>query len=80
MEIVTVCIFEFQIKNVTKTLSFQKLFYYLKKLGLKDYFSQLFSHTFKQRIFKISSKSEKESLELSNTTLKEIKQIFKEES
>ena len=80
LEIETFGILEFKLKNVTKTLRLQKLFYYLKKLGLKDYFSQLFSHTFKQWIFKIASKSEKESLELSNTTLKEVEQIFKEES
>lgn len=80
LEIETFGILDFQLKNVTKTLRFQKLFYYLKKLGVKDYFSQLFSHTFKKRIFKIASKSEKESLELSNTTLKEVEKIFKEES
>ncbi len=67
-------------KNKTRALRFQKVFYFLKKIGLKDYFSLFFSSKFKQKVFKRLSKDKIESLILSDKTRKEVEQIFKEES
>jgi hypothetical protein len=66
--------------NETKQLRFQKLFYFLKQLGLKDYFSHLFSENFRQGIFRIVSTDKKPSINLLEETLDKITQIFNKES
>jgi hypothetical protein len=67
-------------KNLTRKPSFPKLFYLLKRLGLKDYFSKLFSSTFKQWISRKTSSTETFEMELSEATRKELTQIFSKES
>jgi hypothetical protein len=67
-------------RNVTRKLRSQKLFYLLKKMGLKDYFSRMFSDDFRQRLFKLLSKSNSKEPKLSEACLKELNQIFKKES
>lgn len=67
-------------KNKTKTLRFQKVFYLLKQLGLKDYISKLFSVNFRQWIFRRVSKNQSPSIELTAETKKELDRIFKNES
>lgn len=67
-------------KNETKTLRYQKIFYFFKKIGFKDYFSTLFSQKFRRRMFNLVSKRKVESLELSTKILNELGQIFKRES
>ncbi len=63
-------------KNKGRRLKFQKLFYYLKKMGLKDYFSKLLSYSFRQKLFKLLSTEKKEKLVLSPETQKELEIIF----
>ena len=72
--------FEVAQRNETKKVRFQKLFYILTKLGLKDYFSKFFGARFRQRIFGIISTNKKQSMNLSETTLRELKDIFSKES
>ncbi len=48
-------------KNKSRQIKFQKLFYLLKKLGLKDYFSMLFSQSMRQKIFHVVSTEKKDS-------------------
>lgn len=67
-------------KNESKSLKFQKVFYYLKKVGLKDYFSKIFSTKTKQRIFKIVSRKEKQPMYLSEEIRAQLNTIFKIES
>jgi len=67
-------------KNETKALRFQKLFFVLKKLGIKDYFSKIFSTKFRQRIFGMMSTTEKQSMNLSEATREELTTIFNTES
>ncbi|PKA84358.1 sulfotransferase family protein [Ulvibacter sp. MAR_2010_11] len=67
-------------KNTGKELRFQKLFYFLKKLGLKDYFSKIFSSNFRQFLFKIFSKRKAKNLELSSTIKTKLEDIFTKES
>ncbi len=66
-------------ENKTKTLRFQKLFYFLNRIGFKDYFSKLFGSSFKQRLFKLVSKDEITPLTLSNKTKQKIEEIFSKE-
>jgi hypothetical protein len=66
--------------NRTRKLRFKWLFYGLKKLGLKDYFSAIFSSGFKQKVFKMVSSSDKTSMKLSPETLSALDKIFKKES
>jgi len=66
--------------NTTRKLRLKWLLFILKKLGLKDYFSAIFSSSFKQKVFKMVSSSEKSSLELSQETITILEQIFKKES
>lgn len=67
-------------KNETKALRFQKLFFVLKKLGIKDYFSKIFSAKFRQRIFGMMSTSEKQPMNLSESIKEELTVIFNTES
>ncbi len=67
-------------KNEAKTLRFQKLFYLLKQLGLKDYFSRLLGTKFRQRLFRWFSSYKKNPIELSASTQKELEAIFNKES
>lgn len=67
-------------KNKSASLRFPKLFYFLKQLGLKDYFSWFFSIKFKQWLFRKLIKSEKNGLLLTHGTTSKLKIIFKKES
>jgi len=67
-------------KNVTRTLRFQKLFFFLRRLGLKDYFSKAVGHKTKQWLFQVSSKKASANIELSEPVLKDVNAIFKLES
>ncbi|MCZ6595864.1 MAG: sulfotransferase [Bacteroidetes bacterium] len=67
-------------QNVARRPLFPKLFYLLKRLGLKDYFSKIFSSTFKQWLFRITSSKEKFEIDLSEATRENLKQIFSTES
>jgi len=67
-------------KNISRTLKFQKLFFFLKRIGLKDFFSRAFGHKTKQWLFRVSSKKASAKIELSETVLKDVTEIFKLES
>lgn len=67
-------------KNKTRKLRFQKLFYILKKLGLKDYFSKLLSGSFRQKLFGMVSTESNDKMQLSPNTLEELNIIFRQES
>ena len=67
-------------KNVSRSLKFQKLFFFLKKLGLKDYFSKWFGPRTKQKLFRLSSKEAPSTVELSEDLKQKVQQIFKLES
>lgn len=66
--------------NPTRELRFKWGMYLLKKLGVKDYFSVIFSSKFKKRIFQLVSSSKKESMKLQPETLKALQEIFNKES
>ncbi|GAB5400297.1 MAG: hypothetical protein Aureis2KO_18820 [Aureisphaera sp.] len=72
--------YDIQDWNSTRTLKNQKLFYYLKKIGLKDYFSQLFGAKFKRTLFNLISRKGKDPMKLSEGTHKRILQLFKKHS
>ncbi len=80
LEIDSFSIKEIAHKNESKTLRFPKLFYFLKKLGLKDYFSILFNSSFKQWLFSKISKRKKQKIVLSEATSHKLETIFKKES
>ncbi|MDC8000249.1 sulfotransferase [Aequorivita todarodis] len=66
--------------NETKQLRFQKVFYILKQLGLKDYFSKIFSQNFRQRLFRLVSSNTKSELNISEQTQNDLTTIFNNES
>ena len=66
--------------NETKQLRFQKMFYALKQLGLKDYFSKVFSEDFRQRLFRLVSRNTKSELNISAQTQNDLNTIFNNES
>ncbi len=67
-------------ENETKTVRFQKVLFFLKKIGLKDYFSRIFNNTFRQWLFKKISKENKQVLTISDKTKQEVTKIFQKES
>jgi hypothetical protein len=67
-------------RNVSRELRFQKLFYLMKKSGLKDNFTKIFSDGFRHRIFRIVSKSRTEMPALSEECMNKLDQLFKKES
>lgn len=67
-------------KNKTRMLRFQKLFYILKQLGLKDFFSKIFSSNFKRKIFNLVSSDQRQEMHLSFEVFKQVEAIFKIES
>ncbi len=66
--------------NPTRKLRFKWGMYLLKKMGIKDYFSAIFSSKFKQKIFRLLSSSKKQTISLQTETLKALEEIFKKES
>ena len=66
--------------NPTRQLKYQKLFYALKRLGLKDYFSKWFGAGFKQKVFRAVSNEGKQEILLSPETEEELRTIFEKES
>ena len=73
-------VLENRTKNESKTLRFQKVFYMLKQLGLNDYFSKIFSSTFKQWLFKAATTNENQEMELSKETKTILEELFRKES
>lgn len=67
-------------KNIARTPRFPRLLYFLNRLGLKDYFSKIFSSTFKQWLSKKTSSGKTIDLELSEATRNQLVQIFRKES
>ncbi len=66
--------------NETRQLKYGKLFYFLKRIGLKDYFSRFFGKRLKQKIFNAVSTSKKDKMQLSGETLEQLNAIFEKES
>ena len=66
--------------NPTRILRFKWLFFLLKKIGVKDYFSAIFGKAFKHKLFRWASKSGSGPMNLSEDTLQKLEQIFKKES
>jgi len=66
--------------NPTRKLRFKWLMYFLKKIGVKDYFSAIFNSKVKKKIFHFLSSSKKESMNLQPDTLKALREIFEKES
>ena len=64
-------------KNKGRQLRFKKLFYLLKKMGLKDYFSFLIPKIIRQSIYKMVSTSKKQKPELSPEVIQKLNLIFK---
>lgn len=67
-------------KNIARKPLFPKLFFFLKRIGLKDYFSKLFSSTFKQWLARKTSSDQTFEMELSEDARQKLKQIFNKES
>ena len=67
-------------KNKTRTLRFQNLFYILKRIGLKDYFSRIFSSRIKRNLFNLLSTETAIEMKLSGELEIEINRIFQIES
>ncbi len=67
-------------KNQARTGKFPKLFYFLKKIGLKDFFSKLFGSKTKQWIFRKVSSAKKPDMELSEPLRHKAQEIFNKES
>lgn len=66
--------------NKTRTPKFQKLFLFLKRLGVKDYFSAIFSSKLKQRVYVLLSSDKKEKPNLKSETYNTLQEIFLRES
>jgi len=71
---------EVEHKNIARKPLFPKLFYLLKRLGLKDYFSRIFSSTFKQWLARKTSSNGTFEMELTEVTRNKLNQIFNKES
>ena len=67
-------------KNQSKELRFQKVFYVLKRLGLKDYFSKIFTPSQRQKIFSVVSKKARQHTDLCEETRTAVEEIFNIES
>ena len=67
-------------KNISRELRFQKIFYFLNKLGLKDYFSKYLSRSFRHRLFRWVSKDSHKEIPLSEKTMIELNAIFAKEN
>ena len=76
---------EFQItttahKNKSRTVRFRGLMNALTRMGVKDLFSRIFGHNFKQKVFKMISKTKSRELPLSEASREELNRIFDKES
>ena len=67
-------------KNKARKLRSLRFFYFLNRLGIKDYFSQFFSSKIKKAIFKLISSNQNQLIELSEETRYELEKIFKEDA
>ena len=67
-------------KNKTRSLRFQKLFYLLKRIGLKDYFSLIVPKKLKQKLFLALSTEKNQKMGLDDNTISELDEIFRKES
>lgn len=66
--------------NKTRSLRFKRLFFLLKKIGLKDVFSAIFGSKFKRKLFNMASSSQSKPMDISEDTLQELRQLFQKES
>lgn len=66
--------------NKSRSLRFQKGFYFMKQIGLKDYFSKLFSPKFRKWLFEKFSRNEKAQIEISDATRTKLIEAFNKES
>ena len=66
--------------NKTRQLRSRTLIYYLNRIGVKDYFSAVFSAGFKQRVFNLISKEREAEMNLDKDTLTSLMQVFYKES
>lgn len=67
-------------KNEAMRPKFKNLFYALKQMGFKDYFSKVFSNNFKQWVFKVTSSKKGISMDLSEKIQEQLHEIFNNES
>lgn len=67
-------------RNAGKTLRFQKLFYILNRLGLKDFFSKWVGTQTRQRLFHALSKKKESGIQLSESLQTQLTEIFQKES
>ncbi len=63
-------------KNKSKTVRFKKVFFYLKKIGLKDIFSKVVPRTIRHKIFSMVSTDKKPEITLTQNIKKELESIF----
>ncbi|MFC7357408.1 sulfotransferase family protein [Jejudonia soesokkakensis] len=80
LEISTFRVTEGSTKNISRTLRFQKVFFFLKRVGLKDYFSKIIGTKTRQYLFRISSKKASETIELDEKLKLKVLEIFKSET
>lgn len=66
--------------NVSATLKHQKVLFFLKKAGFKDFFSLLIPKSIRHLIFRKLSNKKKLNINLKAETLKELKSIFEKEN
>lgn len=67
-------------KNKTRMLHFQKLFYMMKQVGLKDIFSKFVRSNLKRKLFELVSSDKSIEMKVSAEIYSEINDIFKTES
>jgi len=65
--------------NISSSLRFQKVFYFLKQLGLKDLFSYIVPVEYRQKLFQLFSKKQTKTIELNAVELKTLQDIFNED-
>lgn len=65
--------------NSSSDIKYQKLVYYLKKMGVKDFFSLLLPQKLRHSIFKLISHSEPKSLELNDELRLKLNSIFEKD-
>ena len=67
-------------KNVAREPKFKKLFYFLKQMGIKDYFSKYLSSNFRHWLFKKTTKDSTFKMEITPKNLEKLNAIFIKES
>lgn len=65
--------------NASTEIKFKKTLYFLKKVGVKDFFSLLFPKKIRHFIFKIISSKKPQKIELNSSTETLLKNLFEED-